>query len=215
MSKVLDSVQQRALIEQLAQYDTAIVSDCFKDNSHAMDAGIKPLAPHQKVCGPAFTVLCPPRDNLTLHLAVSKAQPGEVLVASMSSHYEGGAWGEILTIAALQQGIAGLVIDGSVRDTQPIIGMNFPVLTRGISIKGTDKKNPGKLGASINVGGVTVNPGDIILGDADGVVVIPSERLEEIVAKAEEKVKAEKEIIKQLHQGKMTVDMFDLRKYDA
>lgn len=214
MNKAQESTQRFVLIEKLAQYDSAIVSDCLMDNGFAMDNGIKPLAVNQKICGPAFTVLCPPRDNLMLHLAVSRAQPGDVLVASMNHHYEGGAWGEILTVAAKNQLVAGLVIDGSVRDTQQIVGMNFPVFTRNISIKKTEKKNTGKLGVPVIVGGVTVNPGDIILGDADGVVVVPSHLLGDIVAKAEEKVNAEKEIIEQLNNEKLTVDLFDLRKYD-
>ncbi|WP_047153932.1 RraA family protein [Aneurinibacillus tyrosinisolvens] len=214
MYKAQDQSKQRILLEKLSQFDSAIVSDCLMDNSFAMDNGIKPLAQDQKICGPAFTLLCPPRDNLMLHLAVSKAQPGDVLVASMSNHYEGGAWGEILTVAAQHQQIAGLVIDGSVRDTQQIIEMNFPLFTRGISIKKTDKKNAGKIGVPVTVGGVTVNPGDIILGDADGVVVIPADELENIVTLAEEKVNAEKGIIEQLNRGKLTVDLFDLRKYD-
>ncbi|WCK56414.1 RraA family protein [Aneurinibacillus sp. Ricciae_BoGa-3] len=214
MVRVQENKHQLALIERLSQFDSAIVSDCLMDNSFAMDNGIKPLASNHKICGPALTVQCPPRDNLMLHLAVSKAQPRDVIVASMSNHYEGGAWGEILTVAAKQQQVAGLVVDGSVRDTQQIIDMQFPLFTRGISIKKTDKKNAGKLGVPVIVGGVTVNPGDIILGDADGVVVIPGNRLEDIVIKAEEKVNAEKEIIAQLHDGHLTVDLFDLRKYD-
>jgi 4-hydroxy-4-methyl-2-oxoglutarate aldolase len=214
MVRVQENQHQQALIERLSQFDSAIVSDCLMDNSFAIDNGIKPLASNQKICGPALTVQCPPRDNLMLHLAVSKAQPGDVIVASMSNHYEGGAWGEILTVAAQNQQVAGLVIDGSVRDTQQIIEMNFPLFTRGISIKKTDKKNVGKIGTPVIVGGVTINPGDIILGDADGVVVIPRDRLEDIVIKAEEKVNAEKEIIQQLNAGRLTVDLFDLRKYD-
>lgn len=205
----------KTLLEKMAEFDTAIVSDCLMDNRHAMDHVIKPLAQYQKICGPALTVQCVPCDNLMLHLAVAKAQPGDVLVASMSNHYEGGAWGEILTVAAQNQNVAGLVIDGSVRDTQQIIDMKFPVFTRGISIKKTDKKNLGKIGTPVIVGGVTVNQGDIILGDADGVVVISSNHLEEVVFKAEEKVQAEKEIIRQLNEGILTADLFDLRKYDV
>ncbi|GAB7389088.1 4-carboxy-4-hydroxy-2-oxoadipate aldolase/oxaloacetate decarboxylase [Bacillaceae bacterium] len=210
-----EQAHKKELLAKLQNFDSAVVSDCLMDNSRAMDMGIKPLAKHQRICGPAFTVFCPPRDNLMLHLAVAKAQPGDVLVASMSDHYEGGAWGEILTVAAQKRNIAGLVIDGSVRDTEQIIELNFPVFSRGISIKKTDKKNVGKIGEPVVVGGVTVYPGDIILGDADGVVVIPQDRLEEVVTKAEEKVKAEKEIIQQLRAGKLTVDLFDLRQFDV
>lgn len=202
------------LIEQLAQFDAAIVSDCLVGNEHAMSANIKPLAAHFKICGPAFTVKCQPGDNLMMHLAVSKAQPGDVLIATTNQHYEAGYWGEILTIAAMQRGIQGLVIDGSVRDIEQIIDLGFPLFTNSVSIKKAEKKNIGKLQVPIIAGAANVNPGDIILADASGVAIVPFNRLEEIVQAAEEKVEFEKEAIAKLKQGQLTIDMFDLRKYD-
>ncbi|WP_200759724.1 4-carboxy-4-hydroxy-2-oxoadipate aldolase/oxaloacetate decarboxylase [Effusibacillus dendaii] len=203
-----------SLIDQLAQFDAAIVSDCLAGNEQAMSAAIKPLVRNFKICGPALTVKCQPGDNLMLHLAVAQAKPGDVLVATTNQHYEAGYWGEILTIAAKERGISGFVIDGSVRDIEQIIDLEFPVFTHSVSIKKAEKKTVGKLQAPIIVGGVTVNPGDIILADASGVVVVPANRLKEIVRAAEEKVEFEKNVIAKLKQGQLTADLFDLRKYE-
>ncbi|ALS22942.1 RraA family protein [Paenibacillus naphthalenovorans] len=203
-----------ALTEQLAQFDAAIVSDCLTGNEHAMTANIKPLDRRFKLCGPALTVKCHPGDNLMLHLAVASAKPGDVLVATTNQHYEAGYWGEILTIAAMERNIKGLVIDGSVRDIEQIIDLGFPVFTHSVSIKKAEKKNTGRLNAPIVAGGTIVHPGDIILADASGVAVVPSNRLEEIVRAAQEKVEFEKTVIEQLKQGKLTADLFDLRKYE-
>jgi 4-hydroxy-4-methyl-2-oxoglutarate aldolase len=202
------------LIAQLAQFDAAIVSDCLVGNEHAMSAYIKPLDRKTKICGPALTVKCQPQDNLMLHLAVAQAEPGDVLVATTNQHYEAGYWGEILTIAAMERGIQGLVIDGSVRDIEPIMELGYPVFTHSVSIKKADKKNLGKLNIPIVAGGITVRPGDIILADASGVAVVPLHRLEEIVKAAEEKVEFEKMVIGQLKQGQLTVDLFELRKFE-
>lgn len=203
-----------SLIEQLAQFDAAIVSDCLVGNEHAMTANIKPLDRQFKLCGPALTIKCHPGDNLMLHLAVAQANPGDVLVATTNQHYEAGYWGEILTIAAMERNIKGLVIDGSVRDIEQIIDLGFPVFTHSVSIKKAEKKNIGKLNAPIVAGGMVVKPGDIILADASGVAVVPSNRLEEIVRAAQEKVEFEKTVIDQLKQGQLTADLFDLRKYE-
>jgi 4-hydroxy-4-methyl-2-oxoglutarate aldolase len=203
------------LIEQLAQFDAAIVSDCLVGNEHALSANIKPLDRGSKICGPALTVKCQPQDNLMLHLAVAQAKPGDVLIAATNQHYEAGYWGEILTIAAMERGIKGLIIDGSVRDIEPIMELGFPVFTHSISIKKAEKKSVGKLNAPIVVGGVTVNDGDIILADASGVVIVPADRLKEIVQAAQEKVDFEKTVIAKLKQGQLTADLFDLRKYEG
>ncbi|GAB7055539.1 MULTISPECIES: RraA family protein [unclassified Paenibacillus] len=203
-----------ALTEQLVQFDAAIVSDCLTGNEHAMTANIKPLDRRFKLCGPALTVKCHPGDNLMLHLAVASAKPGDVLVATTNQHYEAGYWGEILTIAAMERNIKGLVIDGSVRDIEQIIDFGFPVFTHSVSIKKAEKKNTGRLNAPIVAGGTVVHPGDIILADASGVAVVPSNRLEEIVRAAQEKAEFEKTVIEQLKQGKLTADLFDLRKYE-
>lgn len=210
----MPELETAALIERLAQFDAAIVSDCLVGNEQAMSARIKPLDRGMKICGPALTVKCQPQDNLMLHLAVAQAKPGDVLVATTNQHYEAGCWGEILTIAAMKRGIKGLVIDGSVRDIEPIMDLGFPVFTHSVSIKKAEKKNRGTLNAPIVAGGVMVNPGDIMLADASGVVVVPAHRLEEIVQAAQEKVDFEKTAIGKLEQGQLTVDLFDLRKYE-
>ncbi|WP_395474583.1 RraA family protein [Saccharopolyspora spinosa] len=138
----------------------------------ALDSAVKPLHPAMAVAGPALTVDCKPADNLAIQHAVTLARPGDVLVVDAKAFLEAGPWGDILTLYAQQVGITGLVIDGSVRDSQAIVDMGFPVFCRGICIKGTGKNQPGKVNETIICGGVTINPGDVVVGDADGVVVV-------------------------------------------
>lgn len=105
----------------------------------ALPFGIKPLSPTMRVAGPAFTVATPPGNNLWIHRALAAATPGDVLVVATSGHHEAGYWGDIMTVAALARGIAGLVIDGCVRDSEAIARLEFPVFARGLSIRGTKK----------------------------------------------------------------------------
>lgn len=177
----------------------------------AMDAGIKGIDVSMKLYGRALTVQCRPGDNLALHKAISIAKPGDVLVATMDGHLEGGAWGEIATVAAQVRGITGLVIDGGVRDTEQIIKLGFPVFSRGVSIKGTTKKSLAGVNIPIVCGGVVVKPGDIVIGDRDGVVVVPTAQAEEVLALATEKEDAEAKILDRIRAGELTLDLLDLR----
>lgn len=147
-----------------------------------------------------------------LHKAISIAQPGDVLVVNIGEYEEAGAWGEIATVAAIERGIKGLIIDGGVRDTQAIKSLGFPVFCRSISIKATTKKLIGFINYPITCGGVIVNPGDIVLGDADGVVVVKKEDVEEVIKKAEERERFERRVIEELRQGKLTIDLLNLRQ---
>ena len=134
----------------------------------ALDTRIRPAWFGAHVCGAALTVQSRPGDNLMLHKAVSMAKPGDVLVVHVDGFPEAGMWGEILTVATMQKGIRGLVIDGGVRDTMPIKELDFPMFSLAYSIKGTTKMTPGCINHPIVIGGVTVNPGDIVIGDNDG-----------------------------------------------
>jgi 4-hydroxy-4-methyl-2-oxoglutarate aldolase len=176
----------------------------------AMDHDIKPLAWEMRVCGPAFTVWCPPGDNLMLHRAVAAAQPGDVLVADTGGYLEAGCWGEILTVAACERRLGGFVTNGAIRDAAVIRALGFPVFCRAVSMKATVKKTPGGLGEPVCCGGVYVAPGDLVLGDGDGVVVVPQERLEETLARAAERVRTEESIIDALKQGKTTLELMGL-----
>jgi 4-hydroxy-4-methyl-2-oxoglutarate aldolase len=178
----------------------------------AMNHDIRPLALGMRVCGPALTVWCPPGDNLMLHKAVSVAQPGDVLVADVGGCLEGGSWGEILTIAARERGIAGLVSNGSVRDVGRLLSLEFPVFCRGVSMKGTTKKKLGRVNHPVWCGGVCVRPGDLVIGDDDGVVVVARERIRDVLQLAVERVEREEEILKAVREGRNTVEVLGLEE---
>ena len=176
----------------------------------AMPTPIKPLYAGMRVCGPALTVACPPGDNLVIHYAVTLAEPGDVLVVDYAGYTEAGPWGDVLTTAAQGRGVAGLVIDGCVRDALAIRVAGFPVFARGTNMKGTTKALPGEVNQPILCAGVPVAPGDIVVGDDDGVVVVPKGRAGAVLAAAREREAKEEQLRERLRAGKTTVELLNL-----
>ncbi|MET9793669.1 RraA family protein [Streptomyces canus] len=173
----------------------------------ALSPEIRSLWDGARLCGPAFTVQGAGGDNLALHHAVLQAPPGSVLVADVGgARY--GHWGEILTVAAQHRGIAGLLIDGGVRDVTETEKLGFPVFSRNNAIHGTRKDFRGVFGRPVKVGGLTVNTGDLVIGDADGVVALPASDTERILDRADARVAHEKELMKQLREGRSTLDLY-------
>ncbi|HXV61330.1 MAG TPA: RraA family protein [Vicinamibacteria bacterium] len=179
----------------------------------ALPSVIKPIDPGMRVHGPAFTARSAPRNNLWLHRALATAAPGDVIVAEVGGWYEAGYWGEIMTVAAQTREIAGLVLDGCVRDVEQIASCGFPVFSRGACIRGTSKdpESSGALGEPITLGEVTIHPGDLVVGDADGVVIVPSVAIDEVLAKARERESNEAEIMNRLRRGETTLDIYGFR----
>ena len=175
-----------------------------------IDPTIRPAWPGARICGPAATVECPPGDNLMLHHAVADAEPGVVIVATLGSYLFTGAWGEVLTVAAQARGIAGLVVDGAVRDVEGIAAHRFPVFSRGLAIGACTKERTGHLNVPIVLGGVTVHPGDLIFGDADGLVVIERGRLDHVYEAAVLRRDREAGLMDQLRAGKTTIELLGL-----
>ena len=173
----------------------------------AVDCGIKPIARGVRICGPAFTVQCHPGDNLMLHKAIEKAQPGDVLVASVGGYYEAGYWGALMAISGMTKKLGGLAIDGCIRDSEEIIGMGFPVFCRGFCIRGTTKTGMGLINHPTLFGGVVVNPGDLILGDDDGMVVVGHTVCEAVLEKSIDRVEAEEKKSAQLQAGTTSVEL--------
>lgn len=178
--------------------------------SGAMNSNIKPLKNTMKVCGPALTVEVRPGDNLGLHQALMVAKKGDVIVAQAGGFSESGLWGEIMTIAAIERGAVGLVIDGAVRDVESASRLGFPVFSAGISMKASGKNFKGHINAPITCGAVVVNPGDLIVGDADGVVVVPSKEVNQVLKKSLEREKKEAGLIEQLKKGELTIHLLGL-----
>jgi 4-hydroxy-4-methyl-2-oxoglutarate aldolase len=177
-----------------------------------MEHTIRPIAPGMKLCGSALTVRCQSADNLTLHAAIALAQPGDVIVADVGNALEAGHWGEITTVAAQARRVAGLVINGGVRDLGPIGRRGFAVFAPAISMKATVKSTPGLINHPIVCGGVTVNPGDLVLADDDGVVVVAHERVAQVLEAARQREEREAEVMRRLEAGELTLDVLGFRQ---
>ena len=175
----------------------------------ALSPDIRSLWAGARLCGPAFTVQGAGGDNLALHHAVLHAPAGSVLVADLGGA-RFGHWGEVLAVAARHRGIAGLLIDGGVRDAAELEALGFPVFSRNNAILGTRKDFRGVLGLPIRVGGVTVETGDLIVGDVDGVVAVPGTDIHRILQRADARVAHEQELMAQLRRGHSTLELFGL-----
>jgi 4-hydroxy-4-methyl-2-oxoglutarate aldolase len=176
-------MDQQAMYEELRSLGAATVYEA-QGAKGALDCGIKPIDPASRLVGPALTVDTRPADNLMLHYALSKARPGDVLVVDAKGFLEAGPWGDVLTVAAMKIGVAGLVINGAVRDANTIVEIGFPVFCRGLSIKGTGKVQPGKVNVPVCIGDVVIRPGDSILGDRDGLVVVSTDEMASVLESA-------------------------------
>ncbi len=173
-----------------------------------MDSGIKPIDPASHMAGRAVTVQCYPGDNLALHQGIYAAKPGDVLVFDCHGYSEAGHFGDIMALACKVRGIAGVIIDGSCRDAEDIKALGLPVFVRGFQPSGTVKASLGKVNVPVICGGVRVRPGDMIIGDCDGVVVVPLEEEDTVFEKAEAKFKKEEKIVEELKAGKSTLEIY-------
>ena len=176
----------------------------------ALPSAIRPVAPGFRFAGSAVTVHSPGGDNLWLHRALDVAQPGDVMVVFASGAYEHGYWGEVMTTMAKVRGLAGLVIDGGVRDGALLGEIGFPVFARGLCIRGTGKDfgATGWINHPVTMGDVVVHPGDLVVGDFDGVVAIPQARADEVIAAAHRREAEEAAILRRLEAGEGTLAVY-------
>ncbi|HEV7335688.1 MULTISPECIES: 4-carboxy-4-hydroxy-2-oxoadipate aldolase/oxaloacetate decarboxylase [Bosea] len=176
----------------------------------ALDSSIKPVRRGMKVLGPAFTCVCPPGDNLTLHAALKMAKAGDVIVCASAGFTEQGLFGDVMASCAMGKGIGGLVVDGGVRDGATIAEIGFPVFARALSIKGSVKETLGALNKPIVAGGMLVEPGDLVIGDDDGVCIVPKAEIAAIAVASKTREEKEARFRRELLQGKTTWDMLNL-----
>ncbi len=204
-------MEEPALASSLDRLDAATVHEAYGRRG-ALPSEIKPIDPSFCVCGPAFTVDCPPGDNLWIHRALYAAQPGDVLVVQTRGEREAGYWGEILSEAAVAQRLAGLVIDGGVRDVERLAEIGFPVFASNVCLRGTgkDPTSDGRLDEPILVGATLVRPGDAVVADRDGVVVVAAEAVEAVAAGARERLRKEEDVIARLRGGETTLAIYKL-----
>jgi len=181
-----------------------------ESGARRMHPRVKPVWPGARAAAPAYTVRCSPGDNLALHVAVTRAPAGSVLVADMGGARDFGYWGEVLTTGAEARGITGLVIDGCVRDGDALAGHGFPVFATGLALTGATKEQPGSVARPVTVGDVTVETGDWVVGDVDGVVVIPGAAFDDVLAAGRARAAKEQTLFAALRDGDTTVAQFGL-----
>lgn len=197
------------LAARLAALGTATIGEVAAA-ARIVDVPIRPLAPDMVVAGPALTVRCLPGDNLALHRAIAVAEPGDVLVVDYGGSVASGPFGEIMALACQLRGIAGMVIDGSVRDSRAIVGLGFPLFCRGLDIRGTAKLDPGEVGVALALGSAEVRRGDFVVADADAILVLPQQEAAGAAVAGEARVAKEAAIMDRLRSGETTLQILGL-----
>jgi 4-hydroxy-4-methyl-2-oxoglutarate aldolase len=176
----------------------------------ALDPAIRPVWHGAALCGPAYPLMCAIGDNLAVHRALECCRPGDVLIVSARGD-NSGYFGEVLANAAQARGVRGIVIDGGVRDIDAFERMRFPVFARWISMRRTVKQDPGDIGQPIDVGGVLVTPGSVVVADADGVFVSEASKFAQTIQDAEARAARESTLISKIKAGELTLDLLGLR----
>jgi len=196
-------------IEALAKFSPATIHEA-QGRRGALSSRLKPVDYRMKLCGPAFTVKSSPRDNIMLQLAINYAKPGDIIVVSAGEYEEAGSFGDVLANACLAKGIGGLVTDTGVRDTLQLRELGLPVFSLSTCIKGTVKETLGTTNDSIIVGGEIIHPGDVIVGDADGLVVVRRDEVAEVAKLSQAREDAEAGYIAAYKAGKSVVEVSNL-----
>jgi len=176
----------------------------------AMHPRLAAVWPGAALAAPAYPVRCAPGDNLAIHAAVARAPFGSALAVDVGDVADRGYWGEVLTTGAEARGLRGLVIDGGVRDRSALEGHRFPVFASMVALRGASKELPGTNGLPVEVGGVRVAAGDWLVADADGVVVVPADRLEAALAAGQARAEKEDGYFASLRAGRTTVELLGL-----
>ncbi len=206
---------EKELIEEFRKMATPSICECMGGSGNVrlyMTSAIKPVFKGVKMVGPAITCLCHVGDNLMLQKALQLAKAGDVIVVTHGGYTEAAPWGEMMSSAAKRKGVEGLVIDGMVRDTPLLPKIGFPVFSKGAAMAGTLKNAAGLVNRPILCGEVYVNPGDIIVGDDDGVVVVPREKAREILEKTKAREQSEEIEAKRIEKGEVTDFMSNYEK---
>lgn len=188
------------LVQSFKGLPVANISDCMA----RLTAGGPRLRPMHRVgylAGPALTVKCRPGDNLMIHKALTMAEPGDVIVVDAGGDLSNALFGEIMVATAVKLGVAGVVLNGAVRDSQEIGQGEFPLYAAGVTHRGPYKDGPGEINVPIAIDGMVIHPGDLIVGDADGLLCVPFDDAEQILTATHQKMAAEKEMLADIAAG--------------